>query len=85
MYLEYQEAYVEPNATAIDGVDLSSSILINGSVNENQLFTYNVIYSVTDSDGNSVTEPREVIVRDDKASDYFKWRCNSNNRIWKFI
>ena len=65
MQLEYQEAYVEPNATATDGgVDLSSSILINGSVNENQLGTYNIIYSVTDSDGNSVTETRVVNVVD---------------------
>ena len=63
MYLEYQEVYVEPNATAIDGgVDLSTSISISGSVNENQLGNYNIIYSVTDSDGNSVTETREVIV-----------------------
>ena len=65
MHLEYQESYVEPNATATDGgVDLSSSILINGSVNENQLGTYNIIYSVTDSDGNSVTETRVVNVVD---------------------
>ena len=65
MYLEYQEVYVEPNATAIDGGDnLSNSISISGSVNENQLGTYNIIYSVTDSDGNSVTETRNVIVED---------------------
>ncbi|GIR81609.1 MAG: hypothetical protein CM15mP83_3350 [Flavobacteriaceae bacterium] len=65
MYLEYQEVYVEPNATATDGgVNLSNSISISGSVNENQLGNYNIIYSVTDSDGNSVTETREVIVRD---------------------
>ena len=65
MYLEYQEVYVEPNATATDGgVNLSNSISISGSVNENQLGNYNIIYSVTDSDDNSVTETREVIVRD---------------------
>ena len=65
MNLEYQVGYVEPNATAIDGgVDLSTSISISGSVNENQLGTYNIIYSVTDSDGNSVTETRVVNVVD---------------------
>ena len=65
MNLEYQVGYVEPNATAIDGgVDLSTSFSISGSVNENQLGTYNIIYSVTDSDGNSVTETRVVNVVD---------------------
>ena len=65
IYLEYQEGYVEPNATAIDGgVNLSNSISISGSVNENQLGNYNIIYSVTDSDGNSVSETRNVIVED---------------------
>ena len=64
----YQTTFVDPGATATDNHDnnLSSLIVVSGSVNENSLGTYNLLYDVNDSSGNAaVTVIRQVTVLDD--------------------
>ena len=64
----YQTAFIDPGATASDNYDtnLSALIEVSGSVNENSLGTYNLLYDLDDSSGNSAaTVTRQVIVLDD--------------------
>ena len=64
----YQTAFVDPGATVTDNYDtnLSSLIVVSGSVNENSLGTYNLLYDVSDSSGNAAeTITRQVTVLDD--------------------
>ena len=64
----YQTSFVDPGATASDNYDtnLSSLIVVSGSVNENTLGAYNLLYDLNDSSGNSAaTVTREVTVLDD--------------------
>ena len=64
----YQTTFVDPGATATDNYDtnLSSLIAVSGSVNENSLGTYNLLYDVSDSSGNAAeTITRQVTVLDD--------------------
>ena len=66
MVLEVGTTYVDPGATAFDEPDgdLSSSIIISGSVNTSTVGTYIVEYSVTDSEGNTTTVHRAIEVID---------------------
>ncbi|MFV1872539.1 MAG: immunoglobulin-like domain-containing protein [Oleiphilus sp.] len=64
---ELNTPFTDPGATAIDtpSQDISSSIVVTGSVNENLAGTYNLTYNVTDADGNPATSvTRQVIVSD---------------------
>ena len=64
----YQTTFIDPGATVTDNYDtnLSSLIVVSGSVNENSLGTYNLLYDVNDSSGNAaVTVTRQVTVLDD--------------------
>ena len=64
----YQTAFIDPGATASDNYDtnLSALIVVSGSVDENSLGTYNLLYDLDDSSGNSATTvTRQVIVLDD--------------------
>ena len=64
----YQTAFVDPGATVTDNYDtnLSSLIVVSGSVNENSLGNYNLLYDVSDSSGNAAeTITREMTVLDD--------------------
>ena len=64
----YQTTFIDPGATVTDNYDtnLSSLIAVSGSVNENSLGTYNLLYDVNDSSGNAaVTVTRQVTVLDD--------------------
>lgn len=56
--------YVEPGAMATDNKDgnLSSSIIISGTVNSSVLDTYAIVYVVSDSSSNSDTATRYVYV-----------------------
>lgn len=65
--LELGEAYNEQGATATDNVDgnLTSSIVISGSVNVDIADTYTVTYSVSDAAGNNTSATRTVIVNPD--------------------
>ncbi|MBO6631702.1 MAG: DUF5011 domain-containing protein, partial [Psychroserpens sp.] len=50
--------YVEQGATATDNIDgdISSSIVIGGSVNTNAAGSYQVTYDVSDAAGNAATQ-----------------------------
>ncbi|MFT6926893.1 MAG: hypothetical protein ACJAZP_002513, partial [Psychromonas sp.] len=64
--LNLNETFTDPGATAQDETDgdLTSAITIVSDVNTSVAATYTVTYSVTDSDGNSASIIRTVIVRD---------------------
>lgn len=64
-YVYLGETYTESGATADDcnDGDLTSSVIIDASaVNTNSRNTYTVTYNVTDSDNNTATAERQVIV-----------------------
>ncbi len=58
-------AYEEPGYTAIDNIDgdITDQVEISGSVNIYHAATYTLIYSVTDSHGNTATAERTVVVK----------------------
>jgi hypothetical protein len=67
MTISYQSTFVDPGATATDNYDnnITSSIAVTGSVNENILSTYTLSYDVSDSSGNDATTvTRQVTVAD---------------------
>ena len=67
MTISYQSSFVDPGATATDNYDnnITSSIQVTGSVNENILSTYTLSYDVSDSSGNDATTvTRQVTVAD---------------------
>lgn len=60
------DAWDEPGYTASDPEDgdITSSVVVTGTVNKDVVDTYVITYSVTDSDGNTVSTTRTVIVTD---------------------
>ncbi len=80
VYVEVGEAYFEQNATAVDDVDgnLTESIRIwtEHEVKTNQIGDYEVIYTVTDSAGNSAEERRGIHVLDSTTA--FKITIETN-------
>tara|TARA_B110000967_G_scaffold188703_1_gene211773 strand:+ start:393 stop:1079 length:687 start_codon:yes stop_codon:yes gene_type:complete len=62
--------YVELGATAIDNVDgdISNNIMISSSVNTQTIGSYDVIYSVSDTAGNSTNVTRIVNVIEDTTA-----------------
>ncbi|CAA6826477.1 MAG: Putative cell wall associated biofilm protein [uncultured Sulfurovum sp.] len=64
--LEVNTTYTELGATAIDALDgnLTSSIIITGSVETQTLGTQTLTYSVTDMDNNTATVERNVTIVD---------------------
>ena len=66
MVLEVGTAYVDPGAIAYDedDGDLTNQLQINGFVNSNILGTYTVVYSVTDSGGNTTNVNRTIEIVD---------------------
>ncbi|SHG78096.1 immunoglobulin-like domain-containing protein [Winogradskyella jejuensis] len=68
--LELQQTYNEQGATATDNIDgnLTSSIVISGTVNTNVAGTYTVTYSVSDAAGNSASTSRTVTVNPDTTA-----------------
>jgi hypothetical protein len=66
-YLEVNtQPYQEPGYTASDNVDgnLTSFVVVSGSVNHNVIGNYTLVYSVNDASGNSATAQRNVEVGD---------------------
>ena len=61
--------YSDAGATALDAADGDSTggIITSGSVNTNVLGNYSIIYSVTDTSGNTATATRTVVVADTTA------------------
>ena len=64
MSINLGEDFSDPGASANDDVDGIVSVDINGSVNSNEIGTYTLIYSATDSSGNQSSLVRIVTVRD---------------------
>jgi len=64
--LNLGQTFTDPSATAIDDNDgdLTADITTVSDLNSSVAATYTVTYSVTDSDGNSASISRTVIVRD---------------------
>ncbi len=63
------QPYVEPGATAHDSIDgdITSEIVITGTVNENVAGDYTITYTVSDAGGNTAEKTRKVTVSaDDK-------------------
>ncbi|WP_372882586.1 DUF5011 domain-containing protein [Psychromonas sp.] len=60
------DTFTDPGATARDDIDgdVTSEIVISGTVDTNTAGSYVLTYSVTDSDGNSASATRNVIVSD---------------------
>lgn len=67
--IEKGSPYIEVGATASDNVDgdLTSDIVITGTVNTSVVGTYTITYSVTDAAGNTGTATRTVNVVDTTA------------------
>ncbi|MDP2174975.1 MAG: DUF5011 domain-containing protein, partial [Bacteroidota bacterium] len=62
--------YVDPGATATDNkapFNLTSSIIVSGSVDTRTIGNYTLTYYVQDVAGNNVTQTRDVCVEDTKA------------------
>ena len=70
--LNVSGTYSEPGATANDSVDgdLTSEIIISGSVNTTTPGIYVLTYTVTDAAGNSANVTRTVTVSDASAPDF---------------
>jgi len=66
MTVECHTTFTDPGATANDGCagDLTSSIIVTGSVNPNVVGSYTLTYSVSDGNGHTTTATRTVNVVD---------------------
>lgn len=66
MYLRVNDTYNEPGYLVIDSEDpnIRDNIIIDGIVDTSKAGTYNIIYSVTNSSGITISEKRTVIVTD---------------------
>jgi Bacterial surface protein, Ig-like domain/Bacterial Ig domain len=82
-----EDSYVEQNAMAFDlrQGGLNSSIIINNSnLNESQIGTYTIIYSVTDDVGNTAYVNRIVIIQDTNAPNLVLIDLILNNSHYAF-
>ncbi len=90
-------AYVDPGVTSLDDADgdISHNVKSTSDLNVSVPGTYHIDYSVTDSDGNTVTVERTVIVEAGSFSDAVKSALNcsddtdcyynkgaNNNYVW---
>lgn len=67
IYLELGSTYIDPGASATDEYDgdLTSSIIISGTVDTSNVGTYYIYYNATDSSGNVANQKvRTVIIED---------------------
>ena len=65
--LRYGTEYVEPGVYAIDSFDGEVSVTTNSDVDMSKVGSYKVIYSASDSSGNTSNSVRTVLVIDDLA------------------
>ncbi len=70
VYVKQGNAYKEYGYTAVDGCDgdLTSKVVVEGSVDTSKLGTYQLTYKVTDSSNNTATITRKVVVNENKTS-----------------
>lgn len=81
----YQNAkYNDEGATATDNIDgdISSKILVEGSVDTSKVGTYTISYSVTDKAGNNSKIERKVEVKE-KSTAYIKISIDAQ-KIWLY-
>lgn len=78
--ININEAYVEQGATATDNIDgdITSKIVISGSVDKTTAGTYTLTYSVKDTSGNETNVTRTVKVKD-SAQIVNNTNTNTNN------
>lgn len=86
-----QAIQIDENYTAIDAEDgdLTSSVVVTGTdlVNFNRVGEYPITYTVTDSDGNIVTETRTIAVvnmEDYKYLTDYDWTSTRHWSTFKF-
>lgn len=60
--VEQGSAYIEFGANAFDTVDGGVTVIVSGAVNTNIIGSYTIVYTATDSAGNSSTKTRTVNV-----------------------
>ena len=62
--IEKGGTFIDPGATALDSTDgnLSSFVIISGTLDTSAVGTYTLVYSITDSDGNSSSITRIIVV-----------------------
>jgi hypothetical protein len=63
MTVEINKTYVEPGATATDNIDgnISSKIVITGTVDISKVGTYTRTYNVTDNSGNAAVPKTRTV------------------------
>lgn len=63
IYINVGDSFTDPGATATDNVDgdLTSSIVVTGSVNTNAQGTYTLNYNVSDAAGNAATQVSRTV------------------------
>ncbi|MPM05047.1 hypothetical protein SDC9_51328 [bioreactor metagenome] len=68
--LDLGDNYTDSGATANDNHDgdLTSEITTNGTVDVNKVDIYEIVYTVSDSAGNTTTKTRTVTVRDNRLA-----------------
>jgi PKD repeat protein len=66
MAIELNQAFFDPGATAMDARDgdVSSSIIVQHSIDITRVDSYNVAYTAYDSWGNTATKTRKLLVED---------------------
>jgi len=69
VYLNYKDTYTEAGFEAYnyDGTNITKDVVITGTVDTNQLGTYQLQYTVANADGRKVTVTRMVVVQDKQA------------------
>lgn len=69
IYVKLGTSYSEPGFSATDNIDgdLTSKVVVNGSVDTSKIGRYTLTYTVTDSAGNSTSNSRSVLVYGQQA------------------
>jgi len=88
LILDVTQNYIEYGAKAIDDIDgdITSKIVIKNNINIGVEGNYTVEYIVTDSDGNTITKTRSVVIKDRlKELDTSKYKqewFNKAKELW---
>ncbi len=79
--INVNDKYTDPGATAKDNKDgdLTSKIVVSGSVNTSKAGTYMITYTVEDSSKNKATVTRTVIVKGNSNNENSNNSNNTNN------
>ena len=68
MIIPFNSTYIEPGYTATDDTDgnLTSNVIVSGTVDTDTPGTYTISYTVSDSAGNMATQTRVITIEDTK-------------------